>query len=76
MKIAYLAGIGVLAIASLAGCAKEPPPVERIVAVPSSKPYRYVTYSKQDSAETVAQIDRHNKTHARVKAAEKAAAKK
>jgi hypothetical protein len=57
---------------TVVGCAKEPP-VERIIAVPSSKPYRFITFSKTDHPDTVAQIDRHNETHARMKAAEKAA---
>lgn len=49
---------------------------ERVIAVPSSKPYRYIKPDPAEdklSADLVAQIERHNITHWKVKEAEKKA---
>jgi hypothetical protein len=56
----------------LAGC-ETPQTQTQLVSVVSSKPYRYITFSKQDTPATVAQIVRHNRAHAAVIAAEKRA---
>ena len=70
----------VLAYASLAafpflsGCTTSSPEIQtRVISVPSSKPYRYITFSKKDDPKTVAQIVTHNATHAAVKRKEKEA---
>ena len=66
-----LAGAMVALTLALAGAGCNPPPPQKeIVLVPSSKPYRYIRYSKHDDPETVKEINRHNQTHAKVKAAE------
>ena len=61
------------------GCNPTPPQVQtRVISVPSSKPYRYIKpHPTEDklSADTIAQISRHNTTHALVKKKEAEAAK-
>ncbi|HEU4345786.1 MAG TPA: hypothetical protein VFU31_29910 [Candidatus Binatia bacterium] len=63
----------------LAGCSLgSPKPETRVIAVPSSKPYRYIKpHPTEDklSADTLAQISRHNTTHALVKKKEAEAVK-
>jgi hypothetical protein len=64
---------------ALSGCSLSSPQVQtRVIAVPSSKPYRYIKpHPTEDklSADTIAQISRHNTTHALVKKKEAEAAK-
>lgn len=67
-----LAGV-IIGIWLLAGCSKSEP-VVRVVEVPSSKPYRFIRWSRTDSPETVTAVKRHNRTHQAVKDAEKKAA--
>lgn len=56
----------------LAGCAQELPKVEtRLVEVVSSKPYRFLTWSVDDTAETKRQVRAHNRAHQAVIDAEK-----
>lgn len=68
----------ILAISSTAGCSlSSPKPETRVIAVPSSKPYRYIKpHPTQDklSDNLLAQIERHNNVHWQVKQAEKKAA--
>lgn len=64
----------VLFMLSLTGCAPTSPEVQtRIVEVPSSKPYRFITYTDKTDEATARAIRRHNRTHAAVIAAEKKA---
>lgn len=59
---------------ALAGCSTSDPLVQtRVVEVPSSKPYRFITYSLADSPETRQQVRQHNRTHQAVIDAERAA---
>jgi hypothetical protein len=62
-----------------AGCNPTPPQVQtRVISVPSSRPYRYLKpHPTEDklSADTLAQIARHNTAHALVKKKEAEAAK-
>jgi hypothetical protein len=73
------AGAIFCAAIALAGCSTTSPPVqERIIAVPSSKPYRYIKpHPTEDklSADLVKQIERHNITHWKVKQVEAKAGK-
>ena len=68
--LGFMIGIG------LAGCASEStvPPVT-VVSVPSSKPYRYIHYSKTDDPKTIAEVRHHNYVHSLVKKAEADATK-
>ena len=60
-----------LAVA-LAGCAQEPAKFEtRMVEVVSSKPYRFIQWSVDDTAETKRQVKGHNRAHQAVLDAEK-----
>jgi hypothetical protein len=63
----------------LAGCNTTSPPVqERVIAVPSSKPYRYIKpHPTEDklSKDLLVQIERHNITHWKVKQVEAKAGK-
>jgi hypothetical protein len=67
-----LLGGVIIAIWLLAGCSK-PEPVVRVVEVPSSRPYQFIRWSREDTPETVAAVKRHNRTHQAVKDAEKKA---
>lgn len=62
---------------ALAGCNTTSPQVEtRVVAVPSSRPYRYIKpHPVEDklSENLLAQISRHNQVHWKVKEAERRA---
>lgn len=68
MKIALL-----LAALALAGCSTTPQTVTKIVEVPSSAPYRFITYSDKTDDATAKQIRRHNRAHGAVIDAEKKA---
>ena len=72
-----LASVSLAALPFVSGCNTTSPQVqERVIAVPSSKPYRYIKPSPTEdklSADLVAQIERHNITHWKVKQAEKKA---
>lgn len=58
----------------LAACTQSPPDVQtRIVEIPSSKPYRFITFSSSDDPRTVREIKRHNRAHQEVINAEKTA---
>ena len=57
---------------ALAGCAQTPPAeTVSVVKIPSSAPYRYITFSKKDDPDTIRQIKRHNRAHQAVIDAEK-----
>ncbi len=60
-------------VAILAGCAspKSPAFETKLVEVPSAKPYRFITYSLNDTAETRRQVRAHNRAHQAVLNAEK-----
>lgn len=80
MKASFRYAIAYASLAALpflTGCNTTPPQVqERIIAVPSSKPYRYIKPHPTEDKLTenlVAQIERHNNTHWKVKEAEKKA---
>lgn len=61
----------------MTGCAAKPPEVQtRLVEVPSSKPYRFITYTPETPETVARQIRRHNRSHQEVISAEKAAAAK
>jgi hypothetical protein len=67
----------ILAISSTAAsCTSSPQVQTRVVPVPSSKPYRYIKPHPADALteNTMAQIERHNNVHWKVKEAEKKAA--
>lgn len=70
LRIALLV-LAILIIGSLVGCTTPEPP--RVIEIPSSKPYRFIQWSKDDTPETVQQVKRHNRTHQAVKNAEKKA---
>jgi hypothetical protein len=58
----------------LVGCSTPKPEVQtRIVEIPSSKPYRYITFSDKDDPDTIRQVKRHNRAHQEVINTEKAA---
>lgn len=64
----------VLFMLFMTGCTTKPAEVQtRIVEVPSSKPYRYITYTEKTDETTARQIRRHNKAHSAVIEAEKKA---
>jgi hypothetical protein len=64
----------VVALSVLGGCSTGSPAVQtRVVEVPSSKPYRYITWSPADTAETKKQVRAHNRAHQEVVKAEKQA---
>jgi hypothetical protein len=70
------AGAFFCAALALAGCNPTPPQVQtRVVAVPSSKPYRFIKYTAQCDAGTISRLKTHNYTHALVKKKEAEAAK-
>ncbi len=59
---------------ALAGCSTGGPEMQtRVVEVVSSKPYKFITYSLDDSPQTRAEVRRHNRRHQAVIDAEKAA---
>ena len=67
-------GAIILALAAaLAGCAQQSPtPFQpRIVPVISPAPYRFITYSLNDTPETRSQVRAHNRAHQAVLDAEK-----
>lgn len=65
--------VPLLALVLLAGCASTPPIVQtKVVEVPSSKPYRFITYSLDDTEETRRAVRAHNRAHQAVINAEKA----
>ena len=61
-----------LSVLFLTACAQEPQvmPVAPVKTVISSKPYRYIHYSKTDNPQTIKEIRAHNYRHALVKKAE------
>jgi hypothetical protein len=49
---------------ALSGCSTTPQEVQtRVVEVPSSKPYRFITYTDKTDENTARQIRRHNRAH-------------
>ena len=66
-----------LSVLFLTACAQEPQvmPVAPVKTVISSKPYRYIHYSKEDTPETIKQVRDHNYRHSLVKKAEEEALK-
>lgn len=70
VRIAAIITLGLLA----AGCSKTSPETQtRLVEVPSSKPYRYITFDSSDSPDTIRQVKRHNRAHQEVIRAEQTA---
>lgn len=66
------AALVIIGALSLAGCSTPAPVVQtKLVEVPSSKPYRYITFSEGDDPDTILQIKRHNRAHSAVISAEK-----
>ena len=66
------AAILIVAALALAGCSTSAPLVQtRIVEVASSKPYRFIRWSQDDTPETIAAAQRHNRAHQAVIDAEK-----
>lgn len=62
----------VLFMLLMTGCTAKPPEVQtRFVEVPSSKPYRYITYTPETPESVAKQIRRHNRSHTAVIEAEK-----
>ncbi len=63
-----------LILALALGACSTPIPITqtKIVEVPSSKPYRFITWAVDDSPETKRQIRQHNRAHQAVINAEKA----
>jgi hypothetical protein len=65
-------------VLAVSGCSlSSPKPETKVIAVPSSKPYRYIKpHPTEDklTENTLAQIERHNNVHWQVKEAEKKAA--
>jgi uncharacterized lipoprotein YajG len=72
MKIGKFAAL-LLAALVLAGCSTTPQTVTKIVEVPSSAPYRFITFSGKDDPKTIREIKRHNRAHQAVIEAEKKA---
>lgn len=76
LRLAHCITYAALCI-TLGACNPTPPQVQtRVVSVPSSKPYRYIKpHPTEDklSADTLAQISRHNTAHALVKKKEQEA---
>ena len=69
-----LIGVIVLIAWGLGGCSPTPPEVQtRIVEVPSSAPYRFITWSPKDEPETQRQVRAHNRRHQAVINAEREA---
>ena len=68
--------IFLLMLPALTGCASNPWPAEIEVTAPppAVSPYRFLTWSKRDTPETIQQIRRHNATHARMTSATKGVA--
>lgn len=67
-----LAVLLVLVLLALVGCNKTPPEVQtRLVEVPSSKPYKFITYTDTTPEQVAKQIRRHNRAHQEVLNAEK-----
>jgi len=67
----------VLFMLVMTGCGTKPPEVQtRVVEIPSSKPYRYITFSERDDPKTIRQVKSHNRAHQAVIDAEKAASTK
>ena len=67
----------VLFMLFMTGCTTKPPEVQtRIVEVPSSKPYRYITFSEKDDPATIRQVKSHNRAHQAVIDAEKSVSTK
>jgi len=59
-------------IFALAGCAQQPSAeTARYIEIPSAKPYRYLTFSKADTPQTIREIKAHNRAHQAVINAEK-----
>jgi hypothetical protein len=59
-------------LVALAGCSQQPPQVQtRLVEVVSAKPYRFITWSVDDTDQTKKQIRAHNRAHQAVIDAEK-----
>lgn len=71
MKAHILIAVLIAAFA-ISGCAQKPQIIREMVPVLSSQPYRYIKPSPKDvlTRSTLRQIDRHNRTHYRVKQAE------
>ena len=59
---------------ALSGCAQPPIETVRIVEIPSSKPYKFLTFSSKDDPQTIRGIRAHNRAHQAVLNAEKRAA--
>jgi hypothetical protein len=69
--------MAILGALALGGCNPVPPEVQtRLVEVPSSKPYRFITYTDRTDETTARQIRRHNRAHQAVINAEKQAQSK
>lgn len=67
--------LAVIALAlAAAGCAQQQATrfETRTVEIVSAKPYRFITYSIEDTAETRRQVRAHNRAHQAVLDAEKA----
>lgn len=57
----------------LGACSASGPEVQtRVVQIPSSKPYKFIRWSREDTPETIAQARRHNSAHQAVINAENA----
>lgn len=68
------AGLFLAISSTLAGCNPTPPDVQtRIIEIPSSRPYRFITYTDKTDEATAKQIRRHNRSHQEVINTEKAA---
>ncbi len=68
MRAIFIFGI----VLGLAACNPTPPDVQtRIVEVPSSKPYRFITFGDGDDPKTIREIQSHNRRHQAVIDAEK-----
>jgi hypothetical protein len=64
--------IPIVLLLALAGCAQRPPQVQtRLVEVVSAKPYRFITWSVDDTEQTKRQVRAHNRAHQAVIDAEK-----
>jgi hypothetical protein len=51
---------------AIAGCSTSPIVQTRTVEIVSSKPYRFITWTPADSAETKKQVRAHNRAHQEV----------
>lgn len=59
---------------AVAGCSTTAPIVQtRTVEIVSAKPYRFITWAPEDTAETKRQVRAHNRSHQLVLDAEKPA---